>query len=343
MLSRSREVRNTSCSRPSVRNSTSRPARGLISRNPPPSAAQRSSPPSASHQSSVKYTSTTADARRGPEADRCAGHNRCPPDSTRSAARSRGARDTDPIEAAAGGLQGRISSDCSAANNGSSNQQIESPRMSARRCSDLPAPIRACANSPRPRRAAAQSMSAFTCVRLRIRRERRSRPRAGHRSDRRRGRPRQRPRVRVAARLRAAAFPRAEVARDVFPRAPALRREPAADFLAARRFARCPVSSAPPTCSPGKRAPQRQAKISSTFGASSAIAPDLIVVGQLLARLDRADRLDEDPPLLDHCSRNSGRRMVDEARFVAVDPGIDDGPRIDREQERVVVLCPLSS
>ena len=65
-------------------------------------------------------------------------------------------------------------------------------------------------------------------------------------------------------------------------------------------------------------APQRQAKISSTFGRVVRIAPDRIVVVQLLARLDRADRLDEHALVLDGALAVGIAGVIDESRLVAV-------------------------
>src|SRR6185312_14692634 len=59
----------------------------------------------------------------------------------------------------------------------------------------------------------------------------------------------------------------------------------------------------------------------------------LIVVGHLLARRDRARGLDEHPPLLDHRLAVGVAGVIEEAGIVAVDAGIDDGSRIDDEEE----------
>ena len=67
------------------------------------------------------------------------------------------------------------------------------------------------------------------------------------------------------------------------------------------------------------------------------VALDLIVVRQLLARLNGAQRFDEDT--LRHRDALAIRiaAVIDVARIVAVGAAVDDGVRIDREQERVAV------
>ena len=70
---------------------------------------------------------------------------------------------------------------------------------------------------------------------------------------------------------------------------------------------------------------------------------DAVVVGQLLAGLDRADRLDEHPVagavvavvFLEHGLAVRRAAVVDPARDVAVEVGVDHVLVVEREQERV--------
>ncbi len=68
---------------------------------------------------------------------------------------------------------------------------------------------------------------------------------------------------------------------------------------------------------------------------------ELIVVPQLFARLDGADRIDEHATALDHRLAIRIAAVIDEARIVAADTGIDDGARACDEQERVPVVVAL--
>src|ERR1700722_3768297 len=68
-----------------------------------------------------------------------------------------------------------------------------------------------------------------------------------------------------------------------------------------------------------------------------AIASDLVVVGQLLARLNSADGLDEHAPVIDQRLAVRVAGMVDEARIIAIDAAVDHHAAIDDEQECVVV------
>src|SRR5947208_2294643 len=70
-------------------------------------------------------------------------------------------------------------------------------------------------------------------------------------------------------------------------------------------------------------------------------ALNLVVVGELLARLDGADRIDEHPSGLDHRFAVRLAGMIHETRLVAVDPGVDHGVRVDGEEESVVVARPF--
>ena len=69
-----------------------------------------------------------------------------------------------------------------------------------------------------------------------------------------------------------------------------------------------------------------------------ALAADLIVVGELLTRGDAADRIDEDPRVLDHGLAVWLTGVIDEARLVAVDSGVDHGGIVGDEKERVTVV-----
>src|SRR5205085_11203961 len=70
-------------------------------------------------------------------------------------------------------------------------------------------------------------------------------------------------------------------------------------------------------------------------------ALDLVIVGELLARLDGAERVDVHALILDHRLAVRLARMVHEARLVAIDTGVDHGALIDDEQEGVAVACVL--
>src|SRR5688500_10776867 len=63
-----------------------------------------------------------------------------------------------------------------------------------------------------------------------------------------------------------------------------------------------------------------------------------VVVGQLLARRDVADRLDPDAAVIDHGVAVRIARMVDEAGVVAVHRRVDYQVVVDREQERMMTL-----
>src|ERR1700728_5449059 len=69
-----------------------------------------------------------------------------------------------------------------------------------------------------------------------------------------------------------------------------------------------------------------------------ALAPDLIVVGELFARGDIAQRVDEHPRALDHRLAVRLAGVIDEARLVAADTRVDDRVLVGDEQERVVVV-----
>ena len=71
------------------------------------------------------------------------------------------------------------------------------------------------------------------------------------------------------------------------------------------------------------------------------VALNLIVIGQFFAGLNRTDGFDEDASRVAYALAIRIAGMVDVARLIAVDPGIDDGLRIDREQKGVVVLRAL--
>jgi hypothetical protein len=65
---------------------------------------------------------------------------------------------------------------------------------------------------------------------------------------------------------------------------------------------------------------------------------DRVIVLELLAGLYRADRLDEHAAVLGHRFAVRIAAVVDEARVVAVDAGVDDDAAVDDEQEGVVVV-----
>src|SRR5215469_3802789 len=67
------------------------------------------------------------------------------------------------------------------------------------------------------------------------------------------------------------------------------------------------------------------------------LALNLVVVGELFARLDGTERVDEHPALFDDRLAVGRAGVVDEARLVTVDPRVDHRARIDDEQESVVV------
>src|SRR5688500_12858005 len=67
-----------------------------------------------------------------------------------------------------------------------------------------------------------------------------------------------------------------------------------------------------------------------------AVALVLVLVEQLVARLDRAQRVDVDAVVLDHRFAVRLARVVDERGIVAPDRAVDDVVHIDREQEGVV-------
>src|SRR5580704_5224649 len=71
------------------------------------------------------------------------------------------------------------------------------------------------------------------------------------------------------------------------------------------------------------------------------LALDLVVVGELLAGGDVAQRLDEHAALLDHGLAVRVAAMIDEARLVAIDAGVDDRAPVDDEEERMVVVLVL--
>src|ERR1700683_4654656 len=66
-------------------------------------------------------------------------------------------------------------------------------------------------------------------------------------------------------------------------------------------------------------------------------ALDLVVVGQFLARLDVAPRIDEHAPLFDHRLAIRVAGVVDEARLVPLDTRIDHRARVHDEQEGMAV------
>src|ERR1039457_1448910 len=70
------------------------------------------------------------------------------------------------------------------------------------------------------------------------------------------------------------------------------------------------------------------------------IAPDLVVVGQLVAGLDGADGLDEYASIIDQRLAMGIAGMVDEARIVATGTAaVDDDRAIDDKQESVIVVA----
>jgi hypothetical protein len=73
------------------------------------------------------------------------------------------------------------------------------------------------------------------------------------------------------------------------------------------------------------------------IGRIGAIAPDLVVVGQLLTGLDGADGLDEDPPIVDHRLAIRIAAMVDETRIVAIGAAVDDHGAVHDEQKCMIV------
>src|SRR3984957_7095942 len=71
------------------------------------------------------------------------------------------------------------------------------------------------------------------------------------------------------------------------------------------------------------------------------VAINLVVVRHLLAGLDRAQRLDEHPALLHDRLAIRIARVIEETRVITVGARIDDGLRIDDEEERVAVVLLL--
>jgi hypothetical protein len=69
-----------------------------------------------------------------------------------------------------------------------------------------------------------------------------------------------------------------------------------------------------------------------------ALAADLVVVTELLTGANTANRLDIHATILDHRFAIRIALMIDEARAVAADSGVDHGALVDDEQERVVVI-----
>src|SRR5580704_241794 len=68
---------------------------------------------------------------------------------------------------------------------------------------------------------------------------------------------------------------------------------------------------------------------------------DLIIVGQLFTGRDVADRLDEHAAVLNHRFAIRIAAVIDKARFVAPDTGVDDGAAIDDEEKRMVIVLVL--
>src|SRR5690349_1244988 len=73
------------------------------------------------------------------------------------------------------------------------------------------------------------------------------------------------------------------------------------------------------------------------IGGIAGFALDLVVVSQLLAGRDRADRVDEHVRTLDHRLAVGVAGVIDEARLVAVDSGVDHRGVIGDKEERVTV------
>src|SRR3954463_6703276 len=67
----------------------------------------------------------------------------------------------------------------------------------------------------------------------------------------------------------------------------------------------------------------------------------LVIVRQLGTGRYALDRFDPDATALDVRVTVRITRVVDEARIVAVEGGVDDPPAVQREQKRVVPLIPL--
>ena len=65
---------------------------------------------------------------------------------------------------------------------------------------------------------------------------------------------------------------------------------------------------------------------------------DLVVVPQLITGRDIARRVDENAAMLDDGLAIAFALVIDEARIVAVDGGIDDRVLVDDEQECVIVV-----
>src|SRR5580698_2284704 len=195
--------------------------------------------------------------------------------------------------------------------------------MSARRFSAGPVPIRAGTNSPRSRRTLAHSMSSPRCEALR------NPSWTAIPSTR-----------RLSIRSSAASAPTA-CARPARPAllfgdgGPGGRLAPgllAGGLLAGAPwlFARLQHAAA------AIRGTAPAGKDFVDVGRIVRIAPDGVVVAQLLARLDGANRLDEHAPLADGALAIRIAAMVDESRLIAVAAGVDDQPGVDREQERVI-------
>src|SRR6185437_12317573 len=74
------------------------------------------------------------------------------------------------------------------------------------------------------------------------------------------------------------------------------------------------------------------------IGRVVAVALDLVIVGQLLARLNGANRFDENALAAHAAFAVRIAAVVDVARLIAVHARVDDDPRVHREQEGVVVV-----
>src|SRR6185295_14505937 len=104
---------------------------------------------------------------------------------------------------------------------------------------------------------------------------------------------------------------------------------------------------APAHCRPLRRPEHRATALCGTAAAGIdlvhvrrivLLAADLVVVAELLAAGDRLDRVDEHAALLDGRLAIRVALVIDEARVVAADAGVDDRALVDDEQERVVVV-----
>ena len=79
------------------------------------------------------------------------------------------------------------------------------------------------------------------------------------------------------------------------------------------------------------------AGVATLGGGRMALVEDVgVVVRQLFARLDVANRLDPDTAVVDHRVAVRVARVVDEPCLVAADGGVDYHVVVDREKERVV-------